>query len=562
MALLGLRPFRETSSEGLAPEQSARLSGAYQIFAQEIYDKPDVGQKYYGSKWTRFPAGEYTISMIANGFGGVGLEGTVIADNVSNGGSWTTPTTAKFSITANAVIKFDIWYTANATNEPAYFIYVIYDSTGEVFEVSRANEYIGNIVPIEMEDMPPRPPFSVDNRLQLPVFLPKPNWKDGVVEGLSWLTDVLQSETGAEQRRRLREQPRQHLTASFASFGVTRNLIDGYLTAVGPNEGLVPLWFYEEVVDNKLTVATVEVLGDFKDIPLRVNDTVIIREPYDMLAFELNVIKEYSDNKIVLRYGLQRDFILGSTITPMRQSRVELTAEVSQLTDQVSTTQLQFSVTEDPTIFEMWDAPVYKNTGLRVFTMEPNFRDIAFTYGSNAVFFDGQVGGISMAYPGGQAQQWERLGFHINGREDMRKFVEMIHTMNGRWKSFHLPTYRDEFELIQDINTNDGALRVHPSGYTLYGQNSQNTRKHIMIELFDGRVFYNTIISSRTMRGEEWLFLAETLPNIAMSDVRRVCYMPITRLDIDSIEFQRLTDSRGVSTVTLVFVNIPMERTV
>ena len=138
----------------------------------------------------------------------------------------------------------------------------------------------------------------------------------------------------------------------------------------------------------------------------------------------------------------------------------------------------------------------------------------------------------------------------------------MLHTMNGKWKTFHLPTFRDEFELIQDIRTNDGAIRVYPSGYAMYGQHLQNGRRHIMIELFDGRIMYNTIISSRTMKGEEWLFLAETLPDIAKSNVRRVCYMPESRLDVDSIEFQRLTDSRGTSTVTLVMVNIPKERTV
>lgn len=562
MALIGLRPFKETSTEGLAPQQGAILSGAYQLYAQDAYLDPGVGQIYYGAKWSKFPAGKYTIRIIINGFGGVGLEGTTLFDNVSNGGTWTTPVTKEFSVTSNAVLKFDIWYTAQATNGAAYVIYEIKNQAGDVVEVSRANEFVGDIIPVPIDALPPRPPYMADARLQLPVFLLQPNWKDGVTERLSWLTDVLQSETGAEQRRRLREQPRQYLVASFINHGRNRNLMDAFLTGVGPNECLVPLWFYEETVDAGLPAATVDVFGDYKDVPLRVNDTVIIRAPGDLFDFEVNVIKAYSDSNIELRYGLQKDYPTGTTITPMRRARVELTAEIGQLTDQVGTAQLQFSIIEDPTIFEKWAAPVYPATGLRVFNLNPNYRDVAFTYGSMAQFFDSQVGGISMAYPGGQSQQWEKLSFHITGRSAMRSFVEMLHTMNGKWKTFHLPTYRDEFELIQDIRTNDGAIRVYPSGYAMYGQHLQNGRRHIMIELFDGRIMYNTIISSRTMKGEEWLFLAETLPNIAKSNVRRVCYMPESRLDVDSIEFQRLTDSRGTSTVTLVMVNIPKERTV
>lgn len=562
MALIGLRPFKETRTEGLAPQQSAALSGAYQLYAQDAYLDPGVGQIYYGAKWTKFPAGEYTLKIIINGYGGVGLEGTTLFDNVSNGGSWTTPSYQTFSVTSNAVLKFDIWYTANATNEAAYVIYEIVDQAGNVFEVSRANEFIGDIIPVPVDALPPRPPYMADARLQLPVFLLQPNWKDGITERLGWLTDVLPSETGAEQRRRLRDQPRQVVEASFLSHGRARNFLDSFLTAVGPNECLVPLWFYEETVDNKLPTATVDVFADFKDMPLRVDDTVIVRAPGDLFDYEVNVIRAYSDAKIELRFGLQRDYPAGTTITPMRRARTALSTEVSALTDQVGTVRLQFDIIEDPTIFEKWAAPIYRNTGLRVFNVDPNFRDIAFTYDSMAQYFDPEVGRVSMAYPGGQSKQWERLVFHINGRSAMRTFVEMLHTMNGKWKSFHLPTQRDEFELKEDIRANDGALRVFPSGYAMFAQQNQRGRRDILVELFTGEQFFNTIISSRTMKGEEWLFLSETLPNIAKGDVRRVCYMPESRLDVDSIEFQRLTDSRGASTVTLVFVNIPKERTV
>ena len=50
----------------------------------------------------------------------------------------------------------------------------------------------------------------------LPVWTIRPNWKGGILERLEWLTDVLASDTGVEQRRSVRPTPRR-------SFEITVN---------------------------------------------------------------------------------------------------------------------------------------------------------------------------------------------------------------------------------------------------------------------------------------------------------------------------------------------------
>ncbi|QEG09425.1 distal tail protein [Proteus phage Saba] len=562
MALTGIRPLKETNREGLAPIQSAALSGAYQIFVQDEYEKPDANRKYYASRWQRLEAGEYTVRIIMKGYGGLSLEGNTIFDNVSNGGVWTTPATEKFTIRENAVLKLDLWYVADSSNESAYVIYEIRDAAGGLVDVSRANEFIGDLAPVDEADLPPRPPYISDKRLNLPVFLLRPNRKDGVAERLSWLTDVLESYFFFQAEDGIRDQPRQSLDASFTSHGNNRNILDAFLSGVGQNVCLVPLWYDEETIENDLPVSSVDIFGDFKDVEVRINDVVLIRSPHDIFEYEVNVVKSYNDTQIELATGLQNSYPSGSTVTPLRQARVNLSAGVTSLTNRVMTTQLSFEMIDNPTIIAKWDTPSYARTGLRVFDMNPNYREISFTYDTMAQMFDPQIGKTSFAYPGGQSKQWERMGFHIHGRAEMRKFKAFLQEVGGKWKSFHVPTLRDEFELAEDIRANDGALRVIPSGYSLYGQGEQNGRKDIVIELYSGEKIFNTIISSRTMKGVEWLFLSETLPNISKSEVYRVSFMPESRLDIDSVEFRRVTDSRGVSTVTLVFVNIPRGRKV
>ncbi|AGF89702.1 hypothetical protein SP099_00290, partial [Salmonella phage FSL SP-099] len=72
-----------------------------------------------------------------------------------------------------------------------------------------------------------------DVRLTYPVFLPLPNWKDGVTERIEWQTDVMISESGAEQRRPIRLHPRRSFEATFLRWEEKRTLLDTTIAGVG-----------------------------------------------------------------------------------------------------------------------------------------------------------------------------------------------------------------------------------------------------------------------------------------------------------------------------------------
>ncbi|MEL2255713.1 hypothetical protein, partial [Klebsiella pneumoniae] len=53
-----------------------------------------------------------------------------------------------------------------------------------------------------------------------------PDWADGVQESLEWLTELLTSTSGVEQRRSLRLSPRRSFEAEFYAEGRERVLLD------------------------------------------------------------------------------------------------------------------------------------------------------------------------------------------------------------------------------------------------------------------------------------------------------------------------------------------------
>ena len=556
MALTGLRPLKETNTLGTSPGRFAALNGAYDIYVQDQYAAAEANTTYYAAKWIKLAAGDYQIRFIIDDSGTVKLNGQQVATG-TNGGDWVTPVVQTFTLATSDTYRLDLTYTNVPGGSPSFVCYEI-SKDGVVVEVSRANDFIGDLKPIPDSALGPKPPYNEDVRLSYPVFLPKPDWKSGVLERLEWLTDVLQSESGAEQRRKLRQYPRRSLEASFSRFGNNRNLIDSYLTGVGQRYGLVPLWWDETPID-PVYAGSIDVFGDFRRREFFANDVVIIRREGE-LDYELNIIAEKTDTKLTLLYGTQRDTTHG-TISPVRVAQIRDQLNGTQLTDAVRQYQLRFYTLEAADYTTAWTFPIYERTNLPVLNWIPNYREqMELAFDRVSFVWDNQVGNTYVVDPGATATTNEKYGYTIFGRDAMHDFKCNIYKMAGRWREVHVPTGHDEFVLTRDVNASQGALIVARSGYNQYNLSQQAIRRDICIELYDGTRLFNTIISSRVVEDEEWLFLSETLPSLPLSEVRRISYMPRSRLDIDAIEINRLTDADGASQVALTFKAIVERR--
>lgn len=556
MALSGLRPLKETNTLGSSPVHYANMNGAYDIYVQDQYSYAGGNTTYYAAKWIKLAAGDYQIRFIFDDTGTAKLNGQVIATG-GNGGDWTTPVVQTFSLATSDTVRLDLTYTNMPDQTVSYVCYEISNADG-VVEVSRANDFIGDTKPIPDSALGPKPPYNEDVRLSYPVFLPKPDWKNGVLERLEWLTDVLQSESGAEQRRKLRQFPRRSVEATFSTFGDSRNLIDSFLTGVGQRFCLVPLW-WDETPISAVYAGSVDIFGDFHRREFFANDVVIIRRA-GALDYELNIIASRSDAQLTLLYGTQKDST-GATISPVRVAQVRDQLGGKQLTDAVRQYQLRFHTLEAADYTTSWTFPIYARTNLAVLNWIPNYREqMDLTYDRVAFTWDNSVGNPYITDPGATATTNEKYGYTIYGRAAMHDFKCNVYKMAGRWRELHVPTGHDEFVLTRDIDNSQGALIVARSGYNQYALSQQAIRRDIIIEMYDGSVRYNTIISSRVVEDEEWLFLSETITSVPKDQVRRISYMPRSRLDIDAIEINRLTDADGASQVALTFKAIVERR--
>ena len=130
-----------------------------------------------------------------------------------------------------------------------------------------------------------------------PVWTFSPNWGNGVLERLEWLTDVLASQSGAEQRRCLRMSPRREFEASFLLTGNERANFDISTFMAGGIEWYIPIWHEVVMLSTVLNSGSNTLPIDPANREFRIGDYVLLLGA-DAFTYEIE-------------HGCDEQFVLG-----------------------------------------------------------------------------------------------------------------------------------------------------------------------------------------------------------------------------------------------------------
>lgn len=525
---------------------SKNLDGAWMLYAQDDIMKAPANTQYYMAKWIVVSGGEYVIKGFADDSGIMKIDGVTVA-NLGMDESFPqviVPLTA-------GVHRLDLFYTNIPANTPGYIAYAFYRGSNSVPEfVSTPDDwFVSDSGEPPIGDEPNPTPA-----MNLPVWLPRPNWADGVTESLEWLTDVLTSESGAEQRRKLRRFPRRTVEAQFLRAENDRQIIDISLVGMGRNEILLPIFWDKQTLVMKAPKGSLTIDGIFTHrYEFQPGKLALLRRP-DTFDFEVIAIAGMQDDKLILAYQLKNDWDCCCELYPLSRARLLDSASVEARTRRVAGYTLRWELLDYLNVEQSWgDTPINTKSGLHVMTgLKHNWRESLQFELDRVVFMHDNSAGITLVTDVGKnADQQMRINVTLNGREQHESFMKLIYAMSGQHQQFQMPTMMDELTLVADIDAAQGALAVKQTGYSMFGLVSQNIRQWIMIELNGGTRYFSRVISTRVLGGVEYLFLEQTFGNIKRKDVRLICWCPISRLGSDSVEITHRTDIEGVSEVVL-----------
>ena len=380
----------------------------------------------------------------------------------------------------------------------------------------------------------------------LPVWTVRPNWKGGVLERLEWLTDVLTSSTGVEQRRALRPSPRRSIEITINPTQNERSFVDLLLHKLGSNEWLFPLWF------DKARLSVAAELGadriDFDNTFREFTDGGLALIYKD--AFTWEVVSIGGQDSFGLDLDVPLDAAWGKTVAvyPLRRARLQNETELRALSSRVGESVLLWTITEANDYPEvMPDVQTFE--GMPVLTIAPNrAQDITGTHTRLSVERDNQTGIPYRVDSAGRAFQVQSHSWMLVGRQAQSEFRSMLYWLRGRQRAVWLPSFNEDFvtsraSALASLNLDIQKIGLAYAGGLIPG------RDVVRVNGTPARI---TALGAPQSPQEERLRIGAGL-TAAVPAGRRGSFMSPARLNQDGVEIMHHADTNGAAECSTTF---------
>lgn len=379
-----------------------------------------------------------------------------------------------------------------------------------------------------------------------PVWSIRPNWREGVLERLEWLTDVLSSTTGVEQRRALRLSPRRYVEITVNPTGNERSFLDLVLHKMGSDKWLFPLWWDQAKLESSVEAGDSRVDFDNNYREFLTGGTALLYK--DAFTWEVISIADQDDDGLDLDVVLDSDWPKGTKVFPLRLARLSTDTTLDALTTTVGESVLLFQVLEPNDYLESAPADLTFE-GMPVLTTPPNrSQTITTDHVRLSAERDNSTGIPYRVDPAGRAFQIQGHSWIKVGRQAQAEFRSFLYWLRGRQKALWLPSFNQDFVTSRASAPAATNLDIQKIGIT-YAGGVIPGRDVILVNGIPGRV---TAIGAPQSAAEERLRIGAGLTG-AVTAGKTGSFMSPSRLNQDTIELLHHADSDGPMECSLTF---------
>lgn len=389
----------------------------------------------------------------------------------------------------------------------------------------------------------------------IPVWSIRPNWREGIRETLSWLTDVLDSTNGTEQRVSLRLSPRRSFEMLFNPIDDARSYFDLFLHRMASIEFFLPLFHDKAKLDDLRTVGDTDIPFDntYREFETGGYAILLGDSPFEYEVIEITA-QDASGLTVAPLVGEWRK---GTTLHPLRIARLADETALSALTSHVGQSTLLFTLVRANDFAEgVWSGVSYEDRP--VLTVAPNRREpLDVNFLRKAVTVDNDLGIPYLADEANRAFQTQIHSWLIRGRQEHAEFRSMWYRLRGRSQAIWLPSFNDDVIVARDADMADTTLDIKKIGYqytggAITGRNHLYFRREEMaMKIVD--------VGVPLSLDEERLELEEVI-GVDIPAGRKGCFLEAARLDQDEVEILHYTDTSGTSECQVAFRSYQDER--
>ncbi|ECU9383754.1 phage tail protein [Salmonella enterica subsp. enterica serovar Newport] len=389
--------------------------------------------------------------------------------------------------------------------------------------------------------------FTLTGRRSVPwLLLPEQD----VTETLSWKTDILASQNGAEQRIARRLSPRRTLEFQVMAQGNDRQRLEADLFHFGSRVWSVPVFMDVATLTQPLSPGslTLPICPWGRDI--QTGGSLLLRTGSGMADDTETVeVIALSDVAITLKRPVTRYWPAGTRLYPLRSALLTDMPVLTRKTDGVATAQVRFRFTGHQDFDGTHVPPLVYYRGFPV--LEPGSdwsEDLTGQYTRLMAEFDSETGETTQIDLAGRAFTLQRHHWLMAGREVQASLRALFYLLRGRQRPIWVGSQCSDFT---PLSMTGSVMTVMACGISRFGP--RPGRQDIRIETRKG-VYYRRLISAVAAdSATEHLTLDGDGLVLVQRDFLKVSWLTLCRTDSDDIAWKHITDADGCADITMNF---------
>ncbi|MBB3211666.1 hypothetical protein FHW67_000914 [Herbaspirillum sp. Sphag1AN] len=376
-----------------------------------------------------------------------------------------------------------------------------------------------------------------------------PNWTRPVIERLEWLTDVMQSHAGHEQRVRLRAGPRRSVEYSvLVGCDSERVHLENLLLSWQAKIFGLPVWTDVALATEPLLAGSTSIALTTAGKNLTVGGLLGL---VCGMAYEFAEITDVLPSSVTIKSPLIQRWPTGSKILPVLPARIQNELGLIYLSNAIAQATVRFQFEDEYLLPNLPETPDYR--AYPVLLTPSNWaEDIASDYSRKCQELDFLTGRRMVDDLSGIATVRRTHHWFLNGRTQIMAFRTWLENRAGRLGAFWLPSFLADLKVLRPISAFDAAITVENRAYTT-NVPAVAGRRDIMITTLSGTTYYRRITGSSVQSASaEQIAIDHALGcSLLPEEIVSVSFMKLVRLDSDAVEICHHTDALAEASISL-----------
>lgn len=390
----------------------------------------------------------------------------------------------------------------------------------------------------------------------VPVLNDRIDWTQRPQLLSQYMTEVIETFGGAEQRVALRDEPRLSATTQFSLCETDRHLFEEKYLSV---DGMVmlPLWVFQSACVLDKSIATLATSNRF----LESADYWLITGGSDNAVVKVNPNPDGTfDCFFLVEKTLKKDTLavplFPAILSQESNSRVlsnffeshNITFDIDQSHNNIKHEEVEdFDFIYDEIEYAEENDQLYEENVKYILPFSPDRSvDISVKYDRLRDVFDPGLGIKSIKLRSNGSIRTFNYTFKFFNENDRQRFDDFVHMMRGAQREFYCESPTHGYQITADIQDQSKTITVKGK---LINNERNTSAPALAITLYNNKKLYRKIESVvGNGDGTQTITVTQELPEIKLGDI--VCVNPLYLTRFEADDFLYTFDTNEVSTIT------------